>query len=68
MGPFIRHSTTVSGLKKIDVADNARRFKLVANQAVTTLVDGSNSVDMFNANKFAGTPFAANRVVAAAAA
>lgn len=66
MGPFIRHSTTVSGLKTIDVAANARRFKVVANQAVTTLVDGS--VKMFQANTFAGAPFAANQMVAARAA
>ena len=66
MGPFIRHSTTVSGLTTIDVTVSARRFKVVANQAVTTLVDAN--VNMFNANTFTGTPLAANQLMVAARA
>ena len=66
MGPFIRHSTTVSGLNTIDVANSRRRFEVVANQAVATLVTGT--VKMFNANTFTGTPVAANNLMVAARA
>lgn len=57
MGPFIRHSTTVSGLKKIDVAANARREEeVVVQQDKISLVIDNGSVKMFNANTFTGTP------------